>query len=347
MHELFQTFRATTPCLYPHHQFDANFNRWKPPTGKQWQCMRSIFFSPMRYDENRHALAAPETPGETRPFSVQQFLTYLEQTNIFPNAMQFIPQVKGVLDAMEREGILVAMGNGPFVAAPKFYYTMKFLSKREESGHAWLTPALGPDYLYWHFGPHTVHLIGDNDGQERGGTGWIISDRHVLTCAHVIGDMDVRPIQHVKGRDCAVRCTYQHPTIDVGVVEFEEPCLQSDTTIGFRDPVIGEQLFVLGYPPVPMSSEAPLILQGGEVVNESIADYQRRQVFLYSAIARPGNSGGPIVARTGHILGIVTEDRYDPERPQVQFFAGISTSTITRALSELPVDVELPLETYE
>jgi S1-C subfamily serine protease len=278
---------------------------------------------------------------------VHQFILYLQKTGILAASEMYISQIKGLLDAMEREGLLVAMGQGQFVMAPKLYYSLKQLTKMEGNGWAWLTPALGPDFLYSYFGSHTVHIIGDNDGNERGGTGWIISDQHILTCAHVLTGMTVRPMQQFGAVACNVKGIHPHPSVDVGIIELTEPCLPTNPGIGFRDPVIGEQLYVLGYPPVPMAKQAALILQGGEVVNQGIADYYDQEVFLYSAIARPGNSGGPIIAKSGQILGIVTEDTFNHEHPHALFFAGISTTTIGKALSELAVDVALTIETYE
>lgn len=305
------------------------------------------FFSPLGYEANLSALGLPPNPGSTRPLSVHQFTMYLEKTGVLANPVRYISQIKGLLDAMEREGLLVTMGQGEFVIAPKFYYSLKMLTRMERKGWAWLTPALGPDFLYSHFGSHTVHIIGDNDGKERGGTGWIISDRHILTCAHVLTGMTVRLTQQFGEVNCTIQSIHNHPNIDVGIIELSESCLTANPSIGFRDPVIGEQLYVLGYPPVPMAKEAALILQGGEVVNQGIASYNGQEVFLYSAIARPGNSGGPIIAKSGQILGIVTEDRFNDNHPHALFFAGISTSTIAKALSELDVDIELPIETYE
>jgi hypothetical protein len=305
------------------------------------------FFSPVRQELALSVLGLPSNPDPIRPLSVRQFTLYLEKTGVLANSVRYIAQIKGLLDAMEREGLLVAMGHGDFVMAPKLYYSLKQLTKMEGRSWAWLTPALGPDFLYSYFGSHTVHIIGDKDGEERGGTGWIISSRHVLTCAHVVTGMTVRPVQHFQLAACNVIGIHAHPTIDVGIIEMSQPVLSADPPIGFRDPIIGEQLYVLGYPPVPMATEAALILQAGEVVNQGINGYSGQDVFLYSAIARPGNSGGPIIARSGHILGIVTEDRFNHSHPHALFFAGISASTIAGALLELDVDVTLPIESYE
>lgn len=306
------------------------------------------FFSPAAYSSNLQVLGLKNNnPGSSRPFSTDEFLSFLEKTKRLTEPHRYIQPIRKLLDVMEREGLLVAMGLSPFVLAPKTYYAFKELTNRERLGISWLSPVLGPEFLHAYHGDFTVHIIGDSQGVEHGGTGFIISDRHVLTCAHVLKDMDVRSQQFFQGMDCEIKACYPHKSVDVGVIELSRPILRSSSSIGFRDPVIGERLFLLGYPPVPMSCEAPLILQGGEIVNESVADIRQQKTFLYSAIARPGNSGGPVISHSGHILGIVTEDRLNPDQPHALFYAGISTSTIVSALAELPINVDLPIETYD
>ncbi|WKL52862.1 serine protease [Pseudomonas kielensis] len=330
---------------------DSRYSRLQPLPAHERASLAIqafAFFSPTKYEENLRILGENPDPSKTtRPLSVIQFIEYLEKTEVLNEAFKSLSQITALLEAMEREGLLVVVGHGNFVLAPKLYYSMKELTSRERKGYAWLTPALGADFLYGYFGKFTVHIIGDNNAAEHGGTGFVISDRHILTCAHVINGMTVRTEQTFQGKACRVKQTYVHPLVDVGIIELEEPCLNDSKAIGFRDPVIGEQLYLLGYPPVPMASEAPLILQGGEVVNERILDYQQQEAFLYSAIARPGNSGGPIIARSGHVLGIVTEDRNNPDHPHALFFAGLATSTIANALAELSAGVDLPVETYQ
>lgn len=80
----------------------------------------------------------------------------------------------------------------------------------------------------------------------------------------------------------------------------------------FRDPAWGDTATVLGYPPVPQVRDQAegspnLIVQGGEVVNPAATGLFGEPLFLYSAIARPGNSGGPIVAQDGRVIGLVFE----------------------------------------
>jgi S1-C subfamily serine protease len=72
------------------------------------------------------------------------------------------------------------------------------------------------------------------------------------------------------------------------------------------------------------------------------------EVFLYSAIARPGNSGGPIVSETGHVVGIVTEELTQSSATfEMPFHAGIRTTELVRALSDLDTSLTLPVEDYE
>jgi S1-C subfamily serine protease len=111
--------------------------------------------------------------------------------------------------------------------------------------------------------------------------------------------------------------------------------------MAFRDPDWADEVYVFGYPRVPMTAEMALTVQRGEVVNpaaETIPD--RQKIFLYSAIARPGNSGGPIVAQDGRVIGLVVED--SAEAPSTDagptaapFYRGIPSSEVIRAMDDL------------
>ncbi len=115
-----------------------------------------------------------------------------------------------------------------------------------------------------------------------------------------------------------------------------------------------------------------ITVQRGEVVNPAAetpaaGGLPRQKTFLYSAIARPGNSGGPIVAHDGRVIGLVVEDSspstsaraagYEQPRPRSpreridhldreveelkaktfapSFYRGIPSSEVVRALDYL------------
>lgn len=119
--------------------------------------------------------------------------------------------------------------------------------------------------------------------------------------------------------------------------ELEQPDTRRDGPgADFRDPAWADDTFVFGYPPVPTLNDAYLTVQRGEVVNPSAETTFRESCFLYSAVTRPGNSGGPIVAGDGRVIGIVAHDAFDKARgEQARFFRGIPANTVVGALAGL------------
>ncbi len=103
---------------------------------------------------------------------------------------------------------------------------------------------------------------------------------------------------------------------------------------------------VLGYPPVPRSTHSVLVVQSGEVTGY-INDISNNNYLLFSAIARPGNSGGPVVSEKGSILGIVSQEISHQDTPVFPFYSAVPTSEIIKALNDLNCPVELPIDTYE
>jgi S1-C subfamily serine protease len=90
---------------------------------------------------------------------------------------------------------------------------------------------------------------------------------------------------------------------------------------------------------LPRSTE--YAVQRGEVVNPATETIPARdKVFLFSAITRPGNSGGPIVAGDGRVIGLVVEDSSEAASSEsgpdsAPFYRGIPSSEVIRALDDL------------
>jgi S1-C subfamily serine protease len=81
----------------------------------------------------------------------------------------------------------------------------------------------------------------------------------------------------------------------------------------FRDPKWHDGVRVFGYPYVPGLTDRPITVERGHVLNPEteaagVDGYERQTTFVTSAIARPGNSGGPIVAQDGYVVGLVVRN---------------------------------------
>jgi S1-C subfamily serine protease len=54
-----------------------------------------------------------------------------------------------------------------------------------------------------------------------------------------------------------------------------------------------------------------LTFQTGEVVSPDVRSFRGQRFFLYSPTTRPGNSGGPIVAQDGRVVGVVAHTTFN------------------------------------
>jgi S1-C subfamily serine protease len=78
-----------------------------------------------------------------------------------------------------------------------------------------------------------------------------------------------------------------------------------------------------------------------------MTDAFKNDYMLFSAIARPGNSGGPIVSEKGRVLGLVSKEVKFDGTSTFPFFAAVPAEVIAKALLELSCPVELPIDTFE
>lgn len=228
-----------------------------------------------------------------------------------------------------------------------------------------MAPALGPEFLAYAFSDSTVHIVGRNNaGDQRGATALVIAPNWLLTCAHVVNKMRLNSTQIHDGKAFTVQDILAHQSDDVALIQIA-PSLQILPGLAFRDPLWAEPVVTLGYPRVPLSRESALLMHSGEITTPAIRTFSGHDLFLYSAVARPGNSGGPIISTSGHVVGLVTdqlslEDMPDQvltgESPEelskasvieMPYFAGVGATVIAKAVAELTRSVALPIEDYQ
>ena len=150
----------------------------------------------------------------------------------------------------------------------------------------------------------------DPTPMEVSGTGVVISEQgHILTNAHVVesaamvtvllpGDQRPRPARLVSSSTCDDLAVLQVDQID-GLAP-----AQFSTRSAFD---VGEQVAAIGFPLGPQFSAEPSMVTGivsGQA--RSIAGMAYEDLIQTDAAVNPGNSGGPLVAQDGTVIGIVT-----------------------------------------
>lgn len=304
------------------------------------------FFSPIYCKKNCEIIGKQQPPGKVMHFNSMDFLTYLEKIGCLKEPLRHLHRVIELLKQLADGGLLQAVGHSQPMLGPSYTFC-KELTNRQKAGFWWLSEALGAEFVYWLYSRYILHITGkSSEGDEVGGTGIAISSEWILTCEHVLHDMKVDQSQQFCGNAVQVLEVHCSPKADVGLLKVAGT-LPLMPGLSFGSAAISEQVYSIGYPRVPLSREVVPVMHRGEVTAPEIVSFEGHKLFLYSAIARPGNSGGPLIAGNGRVVGIVTKELSEESRYSgLPFFAGVPSIEIHHAIKELGPAVTLPLEDY-
>ncbi|WP_270887156.1 MarP family serine protease [Pedococcus sp. 5OH_020] len=144
-----------------------------------------------------------------------------------------------------------------------------------------------------------------NRGQE--GSGWVVAPERVVTNAHVVAGMERATLRvHGTGRSYTGQVVLFDPRRDLAVLAV--PGLPAAPLRQGKDLSRGDSGVVAGFP-----LDGPYRLDAArvrEIVQARGSDiYGRpgtsRQVYSLYAQVRPGNSGGPLLATDGRVVGVI------------------------------------------
>ena len=323
--------------------------------------MFQSFFAPGSYRAVCEVIGKSPAKNQILPMTSADFLNYLDKTQLLPeSADKYIYHIRHLLGRMAASNLLVEMGSASQNAMiPKSYYALAELTCRQSAGVMWLAKVLGGRFVHRQVSPAVVHIVGETpQGHAAAGSGVIFDDHHILTCGHVVSRMEVARTQRFQGKEVIVeeKNIFRHQLLDLAVIQVEQP-LMIARGLAFLAPAIAQRVYTFGYPKIPNvrprhldSDDSYLIMQSGEVTNESVIASNQTELFLFSAISRPGNSGGPIISEDGYVVGISTElthGRYENENVFAPHYAGIPSQVAANAVNELEVDAEIPYETFD
>jgi hypothetical protein len=309
------------------------------------------FFAPLNCAANRKVLGLSEAPNIT-PFSVGEFFD-MQRIGQGDVCERHRHQIMAMIRRMQDSGVLTLEGHHGHrvLGESACYFFMKELSSRAQRGVLWFGAALGPAFLVPALGGALVRITGRTpDGDAAVGTGIHVLPDSVVTCAHVVRDMTVDAEVVVKGAKVAVAETLAADDSDVGVIRISPAVDVACPDLAFRSATILERVLVAGFPTVPTATGELATFQTGEICQVGVETMWKQRLDLFSAIARPGNSGGPVVSSEGNVLGIVTQslerdrEAADPMRP-LPFFAAVPAAQIRDSFKSL-TGADLPWEDY-
>ena len=293
------------------------------------------------------------TRGAPEPLAVHEFLHYLRIKRAYDKTPSGF-RVAQLLRRFADHGLLVHISHyKPSIAGTSDRYLyMPILTNPRQHVFQYV-PALGPELIYHLCSPGLVRITGTNDkGDVVAGTGLIIDHHHVLTCAHVVDDMEVddqQTFQRIK-HSIQRNLIHVHSRLDVAVIRVSGPPLTPPEGILFQQPVVAQEVYALGFPKLPGLRDASVTMQQGAVTNPAVTSLNGVPLFLYSAISRPGNSGGPIISADGYVVGLSVVDstaQYHDGEPFSPHYAGIPAPHVVNAVQELGIGLNIPWEPLE
>ena len=154
--------------------------------------------------------------------------------------------------------------------------------------------------------PSVVKIEGRGCGGIVEGSGFVADTGLVITNAHVVAGVRAPEIIDVAGAHQATVIAFD-PDLDFAVLRasgLAGAALPFDTTVVAS----GASAAVLGYPGGGAFSAKPAaIIQSFDAKGRNIYNEQGtvRQIYSMKADVIPGNSGGPVVAKNGSVIGIV------------------------------------------
>ena len=145
--------------------------------------------------------------------------------------------------------------------------------------------------------PSVVLVFNSTTSQK--GTGWLVSERHIVTNEHVIhgySSPNAVVVIFPDGSQFRSNSIVHDQFTDIAALGFEEPFSKPPLSILTSDLDIGTQVYAWGHP-LGYSGPAP-ILSVGYLAGRNIWDpagiSAPQQRLILNAALNPGNSGGPI-----------------------------------------------------
>jgi len=144
------------------------------------------------------------------------------------------------------------------------------------------------------------------------GSGFVYAPERVMTNAHVLAGV-TNPVVHAGNDEYEATPVFVDPEVDIAVLDV--PGLRENALPFAQSPAgTGDDAIIMGFPGGgPFYVGAARVRDQGEISGPDFRNTQtvRRDVYALNGIVRAGNSGGPLFATDGSVLGVVFASAID------------------------------------
>lgn len=148
------------------------------------------------------------------------------------------------------------------------------------------------------------------DGEKNLGTGVIVDAAgDILTSLHVVNNASMISITFADGTKSEGVVISAQPEMDIAVLQAPVmPELFVPATLGNPGALrVGDEAYAVGHPFGLYGSMSAGVISGFErTFRPEFSNVELKGLIQFDAAVNPGNSGGPLLNRYGHVVGIVT-----------------------------------------